>query len=268
METSMTKTPQRKDLQTSEDVIANTGMRKHRATQARSQPRPSGAEEPRAVYLAACERVAVALTPEGFRYAKSGPHLTRVRGDWKERVSFQSSHSNVAGEHVALWVHAYLENEKLKEWRQRTPSPFRRDAWVAGGQIGNLHRQHRWIDWDLAEPARREATILDVIREIRETALGYFALVEDVPEVSRKLLEEDVPMISLDSAVDLLLCFVGKDEARAFLRGWRARHADLEDEMKRALADLSSRASLPDAGLYANRPYAQMYAVVVSRYDL
>src|SRR5262249_14874177 len=140
--------------------------------------------------------------------------------------------------------------------------------WVAGGQIGNLHRQHRWIDWDVADAARREATIMDVVREVRETALGYFALVEDIPEVSRKLLEEDVPSISLDCAVDLLLCFVGRDEARSFLRAWRARHADLEGEVKKALAEISSRATVPDAGVSANRTYAQMYAVAVTRYDL
>jgi len=260
--------PQRTDRRGLAEVTRDTAVRKHRAAQARTQGRLAGAEEPGAVYLAACERIGAALTPEGFRYAKSGPRLTRTRGEWTERVSFQSSHSNVAGEQVALWVHAYLENKTLKDWRRRTPSVFRRDGWVAGGQIGNLHPHHRWIDWDLADAGSREATLSDVLREIRETAFGYFALVEDVPRLYRELLEQDVPSIDVDSAVELLLCYLGRDEACSYLAAWRARRADLEVEVKTALAAASAIVSTLDAGPHANATYAQQYAVAVTRYGL
>jgi hypothetical protein len=264
----VTKSPERKDESKIDEIVRDTAKRKHRAAQARSQPRAAGAEEPRAVYLAACEQVAAAFTPENFRYAKSRRRLIRIRGDWKEIVSFQSDHNNVPGERVGLWTHAYLENTKLLGWRKQTPSVFRRDAWVAGGQIGNLHRQHRWIDWDLAALDTREATVLDVIREIRETALACFALVEEVPMIYRKLLDEDVPSLSLEAAVDLLLCYLGRDQARSFLRAWRARHTSLEPAIQKALADVSPTAPIPGTGLYANSPFPQVYAVAVRRYGL
>src|SRR5690242_192481 len=117
----MTKGPERKEETNLNEVVRDTATRKHRAAQVRSQPRAAGAEEPRALYLAACADVAAAFKPDDFRYAKSGPRLTRIRGDWKEIVSFQSDRNNVPGQRVGLWVHAYLENTKIKEWREQTP---------------------------------------------------------------------------------------------------------------------------------------------------
>ena len=258
----------RKDQDDLDEIVRTTAMRKHRAAQARAQSPPTGTEEPKAVYQAACEQIAVAFAADDFRFAKSGPRITRTRGEWKESVTFQSDRNNVPGERVGLWTHANLESSKLKSWREHATSVFRRDAWVAGGQIGNLHPQHRWIDWELAQPENRERVVADVIREIRNTALPYFARVEDVQALHRRSLLEDVPSLSLDCAVDLFLCYLGKDEARSFLGAWRSRRGDLEPAIRASLSQVSSSAGTGEMQLCANRPHAEMYAAAILRYGL
>jgi hypothetical protein len=99
------------------DLFSNIALRKRQAAEARFAGTPSNVEHSSDVYAQSCARVAASLAEDGFRYAKSGPHLTKKNGDFSYRIAFQTSHNNIPGEHVALWMYASVRCPDLKRWR-------------------------------------------------------------------------------------------------------------------------------------------------------
>ncbi len=190
------------------EVISDVAARKQRAAEVRFGRANVSGEAPRDVYLAGCRAIADALAPDGFTYAKSSQWLTRKRGEFAFRISFQSSHHNIAGELVALWIHAVVSSPTLKKWAKAHPN-LSMERWdrVAGGQIGNLAPRHSWMEWNLASPVDRDRQIADAIATIRRIALPYFALFEDVPSLVSRLAVEDIPSFNPDSVLDFLMGF-------------------------------------------------------------
>ncbi|HVW35971.1 MAG TPA: hypothetical protein VHB99_01660, partial [Pirellulales bacterium] len=114
--------PPRKEIRSIADFFADTAYRKHRAAQARFAGTPPGQESPRDVYVAACASIGSYFEESfGFKYSKSGPHARRPSGDFTFQISFQSSRNNVAGEHVALWIHGTVLSSRIKKWRKSQP---------------------------------------------------------------------------------------------------------------------------------------------------
>jgi len=74
-------------------------------------------ENPREVFLSACEYIASVYYPYGFIYSKSGQHLTLKQKDneFIYKISFQSSHYNVPGENVKIDVFANVLSHKYKK---------------------------------------------------------------------------------------------------------------------------------------------------------
>jgi hypothetical protein len=178
----------------------------------------------REIYLDACAQIGATLAQRAFKYAKSGPHALRAHGDFTFRISFQSSVRNVAGQNVALWIHAIVRSKRLSLWRTTQPRSIRADDWVAGGQIGNLQHPPHWIDFNLAEPASRPATIANASSTIEHVALPFFASFEDVSGLCERLVTDDVPGLDAPLALEFLLCFGNKAQAEAaFHRFLRAR---------------------------------------------
>src|SRR2546425_4490101 len=106
---------------------------------------------PRTIYLETCARIAATFADRGFKYAKSGPRISRQEGDWKQTISFGSSRDNVPGAHVALWIYAELCNSRLKKWRATHGSHRENSTYhdtVAIGQIGNISPPFEWLEWE------------------------------------------------------------------------------------------------------------------------
>ncbi len=64
----------------------------------RFRPRPQGAAPPREVFLGVVDAVVEPFAEGGWRYARSGPRISRRQGNVTSRVVFGSSSLNVAGE--------------------------------------------------------------------------------------------------------------------------------------------------------------------------
>lgn len=63
------------------------------------------------IFQATCDELGKYFSKHGFRYAKSGPHLTGVFGDLKAKLAFWSSRSNTSGRHITLEiVPSYFSN--------------------------------------------------------------------------------------------------------------------------------------------------------------
>jgi hypothetical protein len=116
------------------DVARDLAHRKLRATAARFSRVPARGKAPRQVYLEACRAIADALAVDGFKYLRSRATLTRKTSDFGFSIHFQSSHHNVAGELVRMWIHAGVTSPALKSWRSTHPCLMGRSELVAGGQ--------------------------------------------------------------------------------------------------------------------------------------
>ncbi|MCP3881771.1 MAG: hypothetical protein GY701_25790 [Sulfitobacter sp.] len=134
----------------------------HDKTRTRFQPRPAGAEIPREVFVAAAEDLAASLSTGGWRFAKSGPHITRRDGVVTTKAHFASSTLNVADELVALRVSFLIADRSHAAWRRGHEQPLRGDNIVATRHLGHLLEPPRWLEWNLADLDSRSATINDV----------------------------------------------------------------------------------------------------------
>jgi len=210
-------------------IIRDTALRKQRAAEMRRSGAPAELPEPSAVFQDACAAIAQALQPDGFRYAKSGPHLTRKAGEFTHRISFQSSAHNVRGEYVALWIHANVLSKGLKTWRRRFEPQSNWD-FVAGAQIGNLELEAGWSEWDVADPESRPAVIQDAVRAIRSIIMPFFARFTDRPRALNTLDDWPVPGLEIVPAIELALSYDDQPRAQSLLERFFVRHPDLRAE--------------------------------------
>ena len=233
------------DRKSLREFVTDIAFRKQRAAETRFGRGPAAVEAPREVYEESCRRIAEALESDGFRYSKSSQHLTRSSGDFKFRVSFQSSRNNVADEFVALWIHGNVLSPTLKKWRREHRALRSEFDFVVGGQIGNLRKDAGWLEWNLADQSLREKQIADAVRHIREIIFTYFSIFDDIPTACDALISDDFPASWLIDVVDFLQCFGSPGKAREGASNFLARHADLQGAYGRALERFTA-GGIPD----------------------
>ena len=195
-------------------------LKRHRR---RSVPEPShresrplpGAQPPREVFLAACANVSARFESRRFRYAKSGPHMSRAGGEFRHTVSFASSHHNVAGRHVELTLYAEVRSKALRHWRvEHRPSGEDANDHVAGGMLQNLGVEMPVAIWDLADPESRPEVLDAITKAIEEVALPYFSLFSDSDALVRRLRVVPIPSFYALSTIEWLL---SRNESQAAL---------------------------------------------------
>ncbi len=197
-------------------------------------------DTPRNLFLAACTDIAGSLAPLGFKFAKSGPHAQRKAGEFAYQVSFQSSHKNVAGHYVALWIHATVSSKRLGEWRASQSHALGVGDGVAGGQIGNLVRPHGWRDWNLAATSR-SAVIADAISAVHSIALPYFDRFTDIPTLCALLQHEELPAMQIARGIEFLLCYADVSAANLALASFFRSRPDLVADYHNHLKDFEKK---------------------------
>lgn len=145
------------------------------------------AEPAKEVYRAACSRIGSALEPAGFRYYKSKERCIARLHRFTNGIAFQSSHYNVSGRHVQLWMHATVASDELQRWRTQRLSPELATSHVAGGMVHLLGTRFALVQWELADPLDREATIADALQFIHTDVLPYFKRFEDIDTLLSEL---------------------------------------------------------------------------------
>jgi hypothetical protein len=131
-------------------------------------------EAPRDVFRAATDKIARHFEASGWKYAPSGPHLSRQQARFTSRIELSTSTNNAAGALVVLQVYVGIRSRQLKKWRAQQRPPVRRDDGVAAGPLGNLSSEAKWLDWNLADRGQRASTIRDVVSHIEDLALPWF----------------------------------------------------------------------------------------------
>lgn len=253
----------KKTINNLDEMVVNTALRKSRAT-TRFNSVKTVTENARSVYLSSCQAIAERYAADGYKYAKSKQHLTKQDGDLAFSISFQSSHNNVSGEYVALWVHAGVRSKKLKEWRQTQKHPLTTEGYLAAGQIGNLLAKPSWYEWNLAIQAERAALIQDVISNTEEIVLPYFSNFEDVEALARKLQSGGLPFLNVGSAVEFLLCHDKRALAILHARWFLNTHSNIRPQYLK-IVDEYRTSGIPNV---QNLSVANQLAHVVVAYAL
>lgn len=218
-----------------EQVVRDTAQRKTRVAEVRFNGTANSVEVPRAVYLAVCQQIADVLKSDGFSYGRSAQKLTRKTGDFAFQIFFQSSHHNISGELVVLWIHGQVLSPTLKKWRDLHQSLISDSDGLAGGQIGNLLHPASWMEWNLATPASRETEVVDAIGAIRRIAYPYFGMFDNIPHLIERLLLEDIPSFSPTGMLDFIMCFGTPTTARQAAINFLNRHPASRQDYHRAL---------------------------------
>ena len=165
------------------DILQDIADRKKQLSETRFVSQEKN-ENPREVYLSVCKSIADYYEPYGFKYSASGQHLTlKTKGsEYVFKISFSSSHYNIADENVAITVMANVISHKFKKWQSENgngrfnqiPSEY-----IGGGQIGNLQENCVWLKWNVANPLTRQKKIDDIIEYINKLAIPFFDLFSD-----------------------------------------------------------------------------------------
>jgi hypothetical protein len=227
-----------------------------------ASPTQSG-ELSRDVYLAGCQAIANAMREYGYVYTKSGPKLRRKSQDFIFQVDFQSSHHNVSGKLIALWIHGNVFSAALKQWRAVNPCLLKTSDYVAGGQIGNLLALQSWMEWNLALPAERFNQIEAAVASIRDIILPYFAMFDDLPLLRQRLVLEEIPSFSPACALDFLRCFGSKNEAIQAASQMLHRLPGAQDQYASILATYRNQ-GLPS---YTPTAHGEVLALATILYD-
>lgn len=246
------------------DVIEDVARRKREAALARRSGGVQGAETPRDVFLGACQSISEAFAKDGFNFHRSSRQLIRTVGQFDHSIAFQSSHNNIAGRHVVLWMYANVRCPELGRWRNLQPHPIRTGNRVAGGMVHLLEEKHAMVEWELADANRRPDTVDDAIAFIRSVILPYLSFFENPSDLVAKLEREAVNAFHIADQIELALCFAGSNAAQRILDRFISERTDLSDSIRRAY-DRLARDGFPD---YAPSGYADVVAWARLAYGL
>lgn len=245
-------------------VVSDIAQRKRDAAIARNQAAPIGMEAPKDVYLSSCAAIGEALVAEGFKFAKSGPHISKVKTPFRYKVAFQSSHYNIPGRLVSLTMAANVRSTAFKKWRLEQTSPVRSDDWVAGGMVHLLGTDCTFLEWELADPVTRLGTTREAVAFLKTVVLPFFELFSEPDAAIGHLKEGTIPNVDIGDAVEFALCFGSRANAQKILDSFVLSRPSLSD------AIASAQRRYEDNGLprHAKNAYAKRVAWLRVAYGL
>ena len=165
-----------KSLTSVEDHVSDI-LETRRVTQSgRFAPRDPSAETVSEVVDECMTEVGAALVPEGFRYSKSRRRFARKNSEFSFEIWFQSDSENLSGVHVGLAAHASVKSKGFAQWKQSVGLDDSEYVWVS--QLGYLSEEHDYLKWQFADHSKRKAETEDMIKRIRQLALGTFTVYE------------------------------------------------------------------------------------------
>lgn len=226
--------------------------------------------EARNIYNAACAQIAAALAHDGFDYRPSKHVLVRGDGDLTREITFQSSFRNftlpeqgagcvqkavsllpLVGEtaafgSVTLIAHTGVHSKAFKLWRAAQKQPLGSDDLITAGQIGNLQAKPKWLEFNLANPQRRDRVISEVVELIRTIALPYLARFANPQQVIAGLIGGTMPWWWEPSALEYVACFGTPAQARELLVRYVQMRPGQETEFRERIEEYR-REGVPEA---------------------
>ena len=223
----------RHEYRSREEISRVIAERKTAAARSRAAGRRDDVESSRDVYLECCAAVSERFAEDGFRFAKSGPHMSRRSGRFRFLVSFSTTYHNIPGEYVQVGLYARAESRSLKKWRDEQQRAGRSDGWIAGGISNAFVDEAMPVHWNVADRDTRDETCDEIAAYIRANLVAWFALFDDVDGLIDRLSLEHVPAfawIHLSDPIEFAMCFGSTEHAvRIFHRLIRERQIDMAE---------------------------------------
>ena len=240
----------RREAASIEELVVHIAEDKSRS---RFRPVAPGTERPREVFLDAVQLLVQPLEELGFTYARSGPHATRRRGHVISKVHFGSSYLDVPGELVSLSISIGIHDRTMGAWRKADEHSRRADDLVSTMHLGHLLDPPVALDWNLADRAKRPATIADAAATIHRHAMPF---IEDITQLLAAPDLEPERLASLVESEALVEYFVRSgrlDEAGALVSSYLAGFPEgilvrLHAQIARFRSEGLPEATDPDAG--------------------
>lgn len=186
----------------------------------RFAPREPGAEAPSDVFQDAADEVGHAVADVGWRYARSGPHVSRTEGSVRFIFHFGSDPLNVAGQLVAFYVRFTIHDRQMAAWRESESLPIGSDALVARRHIGALLPTSSATQWNLAAPQERLDTVADIEATIHGHGLDFATRAFDVLGQKTPTTSALRPLLDDLELLEYLIRFGRQQEAYELLRDY------------------------------------------------
>ena len=225
--------------------------------------------EARQIFLEACQNVAAALEPEGFKWRKSTTDLVRKERDLKFIVRFQSSTRNALVEpktitrasifakltgkigelysfgSVAFIAHVAVEDERIGRWRNSLSRAVCTGGLIASTNIGYLAPQNTWLEVNLAPPRARDKRIREVNELIRGPGLRYFKQFDRPHEIVERLKSDRFPGMLEFGEVEYAVFHGSVESGRAVLERCLKQWPGSNQDYKTAIAEYRAT-GIPD----------------------
>jgi hypothetical protein len=177
-------------------------------------------ENTREIYLSACEKIANVYTPYGFKYSKSGQHLRfkQKSSEFIFQISFSSSRYNIPNENIAIGVCANVLSHGFKKWRTENKielnvkNDIQINEYIAGGNIGNLRKEHKYLKWNIGKIETRENEIDDIIENINKLAIPFFHCFSDIDKLIQGIKNNSMNYYDIDADFFIYLTKVNVKE--------------------------------------------------------
>jgi hypothetical protein len=159
-------------------------------------------------------------------------------------------------------MHATVYSKALKAWRsERLPEALHSEV-LAGGMVHLLGPRYALVQWELADPKDREATIVDALSFIQQEVLPYFDLFLDPEALIDSLAKHPLDGLDLRSSVEFSYCYGGKTHAQRTLDRFVRDRLDLRTAIE------AEEARVKDAAPVVLGNYAEQVVFFRRHYDL
>jgi hypothetical protein len=145
---------------------------------------------------------------------------------------------------VTLIAHTAVRSKSFKLWRASRNQPLGSDDLVTVGQIGNLQAKPKWLEFNLANPQRRDRVISEVVELIRTIALPYFERFSNPREVIAGLISGTMPWWWEPGALEYVACFGTPSQARELLMRYIQMRPDRARNFESGSTSIGNKASL------------------------
>lgn len=157
------------------------------------------------------------LYSDGFSLFHNGglPLIERREGPMIEEILLRPGRTILPDGSLPLRITLHLNHLGLQESRMRYwPSPTRAPSVVASIDVGQLEIPTCWPIWLVSEDQTEKIDIVDWIQRL---ALPWFDLFRSEAELRRRLFQEKLPLVGLDTSLELVIAEFGALEGARFL---------------------------------------------------
>jgi len=159
-----------KSMTSIDDHVVGILQARRATQQARFKPLPDGVEHVDDIMEQALAWLGERLAPQGFKAAASQMTLSKRQGELTQVIKLRPDSTNLSGASVLVSVHVALKSASHKRWTATEGTGHGREhLWIR--QLGEFDGGHEFLQWQLLDPATREAKLSDMLERIRALAL-------------------------------------------------------------------------------------------------